>query len=170
MVAGNYSRSYVPHLQVLGAPSSSPRLNWIVVLSGSFETENSSRRLYLPFCCWQTIKAPSLPFFSDKYPLQLTVAKERRFSRAPFLLVLGTLDANSTARRQDVDNDFFLLFSVIDENLSWHIDENIVAYCSDPASVDKEDKAFQESNRMHGELEEADTRWQWTLMEGLHWA
>nr|XP_008527911.1 PREDICTED: hephaestin isoform X2 [Equus przewalskii] len=61
----------------------------------------------------------------------------------------GTLDANSTARRQDVENDFFLLFSVIDENLSWHIDENIVAYCSDPASVDKEDKAFQESNRMH---------------------
>nr|XP_036872957.1 hephaestin isoform X2 [Manis javanica] len=61
----------------------------------------------------------------------------------------GTLDRNYPPRRQDVDSDFFLLFSVVDENLSWHIDENIATYCSDPASVDKEDEAFQESNRMH---------------------
>lgn len=86
-------------------------------------------------------------------PLQLTVTKEKKFSRAPFLLALGTLDRNYPPRRQDVDSDFFLLFSVVDENLSWHIDENIATYCLDPASVDKEDEAFQESNRMHGELE-----------------
>ncbi|XP_019284117.2 hephaestin isoform X1 [Panthera pardus] len=61
----------------------------------------------------------------------------------------GTLDGNSPPQRKDVDSYFFLLFSVVDENLSWHIDENIVTYCSDPASVDKEDEAFQESNRMH---------------------
>nr|XP_055194400.1 hephaestin isoform X5 [Nyctereutes procyonoides] len=61
----------------------------------------------------------------------------------------GTLDGNSPPQRKDVDNDFFLLFSVVDENLSWHIDENIATYCSDPTSVDKEDEAFQESNRMH---------------------
>nr|XP_025843440.1 hephaestin isoform X2 [Vulpes vulpes] len=61
----------------------------------------------------------------------------------------GTLDGNSPPQRKDVDNDFFLFFSVVDENLSWHIDENIATYCSDPTSVDKEDEAFQESNRMH---------------------
>ncbi|XP_058147191.1 hephaestin isoform X3 [Dasypus novemcinctus] len=61
----------------------------------------------------------------------------------------GTLDGNSPPRRQDVDQGFFLLFSVVDENLSWHLDENIATYCSEPASVDKEDEAFQESNRMH---------------------
>ncbi|XP_008047512.1 hephaestin isoform X3 [Carlito syrichta] len=61
----------------------------------------------------------------------------------------GALDRKSPPRRQDVDHDFFLLFSVVDENLSWHLDENIATYCSDPASVDKEDEAFQESNRMH---------------------
>lgn len=86
--------------------------------------------------------------------MQVTVAKEKMFSRAHFLLTLGTLDANSPPQRKDVDNDFFLLFSVVDENLSWHIDENIVTYCSDPTSVDKEDEAFQESNRMHGKLGE----------------
>ncbi|XP_030663046.1 hephaestin isoform X9 [Nomascus leucogenys] len=61
----------------------------------------------------------------------------------------GSLDGNSPPQRQDVDHDFFLLFSVVDENLSWHLDENIATYCSDPASVDKEDETFQESNRMH---------------------
>ncbi|XP_053436033.1 hephaestin isoform X5 [Nycticebus coucang] len=61
----------------------------------------------------------------------------------------GALDGNSPPQRQDVEHDFFLLFSVVDENLSWHLDENIATYCSDPASVDKEDESFQESNRMH---------------------
>nr|XP_027791607.1 hephaestin isoform X11 [Marmota flaviventris] len=61
----------------------------------------------------------------------------------------GTLVGNAPPRRQDVDHSFFLLFSVVDENLSWHLDENIATYCSDPASVDKEDEAFQDSNRMH---------------------
>ena len=41
---------------------------------------------------------------------------------------------------------------MIDENLSWHINENIATYCSDPASVDIEDETFQESNKMHGKL------------------
>ncbi|XP_006870865.1 PREDICTED: hephaestin-like [Chrysochloris asiatica] len=61
----------------------------------------------------------------------------------------GSLDGNPSPRRLDVDHYFFLLFSVVDENLSWHLNDNIATYCSDPASVDKEDKAFQESNRMH---------------------
>lgn len=61
----------------------------------------------------------------------------------------GTLDGNFPPQRKDVDHNFFLLFSVIDENLSWYLDDNIATYCSDPASVDKEDEAFQESNRMH---------------------
>uniref|UniRef100_A0A452HCC6 Ceruloplasmin n=1 Tax=Gopherus agassizii TaxID=38772 RepID=A0A452HCC6_9SAUR len=52
-------------------------------------------------------------------------------------------------QRHDVDLDFFLMFSVIDENLSWHLDENIASFCTDPESVDKEDEEFQVSNRMH---------------------
>lgn len=57
----------------------------------------------------------------------------------------------SSQRRQDVDIDFFLMFSVVDENLSWYLDENIASFCTDPGSVDKEDEEFQESNKMHGE-------------------
>ncbi|NXK18724.1 HEPH protein, partial [Arenaria interpres] len=60
----------------------------------------------------------------------------------------GILTGNSQ-RRQDVDVDFFLMFSVVDENLSWYLDENIALFCADPGSVDKEDEEFQESNKMH---------------------
>ncbi|XP_036596320.1 hephaestin [Trichosurus vulpecula] len=61
----------------------------------------------------------------------------------------GTLTRSYPPRRRDVDQDFFLLFSVVDENLSWLLDENIDSFCADPASVDKEDEAFQASNKMH---------------------
>ncbi|XP_069723793.1 hephaestin isoform X2 [Phaenicophaeus curvirostris] len=60
----------------------------------------------------------------------------------------GILTGNSQ-RRQDVDIDFFLMFSVVDENLSWYLDENVELFCTDPSSVDKEDEEFQESNKMH---------------------
>lgn len=43
------------------------------------------------------------------------------------------------------------MFSVVDENLSWYLDENIASFCTDPGSVDKEDEEFQESNKMHGQ-------------------
>ncbi|XP_031428174.1 ferroxidase HEPHL1 [Clupea harengus] len=52
-------------------------------------------------------------------------------------------------RRVDVDQDFILMFSVVDENLSWYLDENIQMFCSDPAGVDPDDEDFRESNLMH---------------------
>ncbi|XP_060105083.1 hephaestin [Heteronotia binoei] len=60
----------------------------------------------------------------------------------------GTLKSVSQ-RRHDVDLSFFLMFSVVDENESWHLRENIVSFCGDPESVDEEDEAFRESNQMH---------------------
>ena len=47
-----------------------------------------------------------------------------------------------------VDKEFFLLFSVMDEKLSWYIDENIEKYGSNETNVEDED--FVESNLMHG--------------------
>uniref|UniRef100_A0AAY4A9Z6 ferroxidase n=1 Tax=Denticeps clupeoides TaxID=299321 RepID=A0AAY4A9Z6_9TELE len=52
-------------------------------------------------------------------------------------------------RRTDVDKDFILMFSVIDENQSWYQEENIQSYCTDPAGVDPNDPDFKESNKMH---------------------
>ncbi|XP_042335296.1 hephaestin [Sceloporus undulatus] len=60
----------------------------------------------------------------------------------------GTLKSRSQ-RRHDADLDFFLMFSVVDENESWHLQENIRSFCQEPDSVDEEDEGFKESNRMH---------------------
>ncbi|XP_061103932.1 ferroxidase HEPHL1-like [Conger conger] len=51
--------------------------------------------------------------------------------------------------RTDVARDFVLLFTVIEENLSWYLEENIQTFCSDPTGVDPDDEDFQESNKMH---------------------
>ncbi|XP_075426526.1 ceruloplasmin-like [Ascaphus truei] len=45
--------------------------------------------------------------------------------------------------------EFILMFSVVDENLSWYLDENINTYITNPTLVDTENEEFQESNKMH---------------------
>lgn len=54
----------------------------------------------------------------------------------------------SESARNDVDQDVFLMFNVVDENLSWYLEDNIQK-CSDPTGVDREDPDFGESNLMH---------------------
>lgn len=45
-----------------------------------------------------------------------------------------------------------LLFTFLDENESWHLNENIDTYCTKPRNkvLLKDEKNFQESNKMHG--------------------
>jgi ceruloplasmin len=47
-----------------------------------------------------------------------------------------------------VDREFYLNWMVIDENLSWYIDDNIKAFTTQPYTVNKQDPQFQLSNRM----------------------
>nr|XP_003476593.3 ceruloplasmin isoform X1 [Cavia porcellus] len=58
----------------------------------------------------------------------------------------GSLDSE---KEKNIDQEFVVMFSVVDENLSWYIEDNIDNYCSDPEKVDKENEDFQESNRMY---------------------
>ncbi|ELK16486.1 Hephaestin-like protein 1 [Pteropus alecto] len=51
--------------------------------------------------------------------------------------------------RTDVDQEFVIMFTLVDENQSWYLDENIRHFCTDPDSVDKEDAVFRRSNKMH---------------------
>ena len=52
----------------------------------------------------------------------------------------GILDVNG--KRTDVDEDFVLLVTVIDENMSYYIDENIQKYCTDPDTSDSVDPGW----------------------------
>ncbi|XP_029957075.1 hephaestin-like protein 1 [Salarias fasciatus] len=59
-----------------------------------------------------------------------------------------TVPSQPESARNDVDQDVFLMFNVVDENLSWYLDDNI-ENCSDSAGIDPDDPDFHESNLMH---------------------
>ncbi|XP_043730122.1 ceruloplasmin isoform X1 [Cervus elaphus] len=58
----------------------------------------------------------------------------------------GSLDEE---KEKNIDKEFVVMFSVVDENLSWYLEENIKTYCSEPEKVEKDNEDFQESNRMY---------------------
>ncbi|XP_043851762.1 ceruloplasmin-like [Dromiciops gliroides] len=58
----------------------------------------------------------------------------------------GTLNGDT---EKDIDHSFVIMFSEINENKSWYLDENIKTYCYEPDKVNKTDPSFMESNRMH---------------------
>lgn len=62
-------------------------------------------------------------------------------------LLQGTL--NGKGKRKDVDKEFALLFTVLDENESWYLKDNIKKYTTNPSSVNTDDDDFKESNKMH---------------------
>ncbi|XP_044114238.1 ferroxidase HEPHL1 isoform X2 [Neovison vison] len=83
-------------------------------------------------------------YFSAVEPIQDTSAG----LLGPLLVCKkGALNADGT--QKGIDKEFYLLFTVFDENLSRYLDENIQRFTWRPFSVDKEDKDFVNSNRMH---------------------
>ncbi|KAL3865206.1 hypothetical protein ACJMK2_006822 [Sinanodonta woodiana] len=59
----------------------------------------------------------------------------------------GSLENNG--KQMFVDREFFLFFQVIDENVSWYLDENIHLYVKNASAVDKGSEAFRHGNLMH---------------------
>nr|XP_020013931.1 ceruloplasmin [Castor canadensis] len=64
-------------------------------------------------------------------------------------LILCKKDSLHKEKQKHVDQEFVAMFSVVDENLSWYLEDNIETYCSEPDTVDRDSEDFQESNRMH---------------------
>ncbi|XP_027672789.2 coagulation factor V [Falco cherrug] len=51
--------------------------------------------------------------------------------------------------QKKADGEQHAMFAVFDENKSWYIEDNIKDYCSNPASVKRDDPKFYNSNIMH---------------------
>ncbi|XP_064906002.1 coagulation factor V isoform X1 [Columba livia] len=51
--------------------------------------------------------------------------------------------------QKKADGEQQAMFAVFDENKSWYIEDNIKEYCSNPASVKRDDPNFYNSNIMH---------------------
>ncbi|MCI4391509.1 hypothetical protein PGIGA_G00135300 [Pangasianodon gigas] len=65
------------------------------------------------------------------------------------LLICKTGALDSTGLHQSgMSHEFFLMFSAVDENLSWYLEENINKFCPKATHL-REDTEFQRSNRMH---------------------
>mmetsp|Transcript_23410 Transcript_23410/g.32704 ORF Transcript_23410/g.32704 Transcript_23410/m.32704 type:complete len:407 (+) Transcript_23410:69-1289(+) len=61
--------------------------------------------------------------------------------------------AESSGKAKDVDREFVLMYTIIDENLSWYLDENMMTYLPDFNQSNMEtlkmDEDFQMSNMKH---------------------
>ncbi|KAL1777716.1 ceruloplasmin isoform X1 [Sigmodon hispidus] len=64
-------------------------------------------------------------------------------------LILCKKDSLDNEKEKNIDQEFIVMFSVVDENLSWYLEDNIKTFCSEPEKVDKDNEDFQESNRMY---------------------
>lgn len=53
--------------------------------------------------------------------------------------------------RTDAEQEFVVLYTILDENESWYIQENVMRYTWQPYTVDYKDADFRTSNRMHGQ-------------------
>ncbi|XP_066845980.1 ferroxidase HEPHL1 isoform X3 [Anser cygnoides] len=65
------------------------------------------------------------------------------------LLVCRKNVLNEDGTQKGIDREFYLLFSIFDENDSWYLSKNIEAFTGDPSKVDENDEDFKESNKMH---------------------
>ncbi|KAK7926166.1 hypothetical protein WMY93_008476 [Mugilogobius chulae] len=99
---------------------------------------------------WQVLEGPTasdpscIPYL---YYSATDPAKDTNSGLVGPLLVCkkGSLTENET--QQDVDREFFFLFSVMDENMSWYLDKNIEQFGNN--QINTEDEEFVESNKMH---------------------
>ncbi|XP_075411674.1 ceruloplasmin-like [Tenrec ecaudatus] len=65
------------------------------------------------------------------------------------LLVCRPGSLGPDGKQKGVDKEFYLLATIFDENESHLLSENIRTFTTQPEKVDKEDPAFQESNKMY---------------------
>lgn len=66
--------------------------------------------------------------------------------------IVSSLKSPVWVSQKGVDKEFFLLFSVMDENLSQYLRDNIDMFAAN--TTDPSDEDFMESNMMHGMLTE----------------
>uniref|UniRef100_A0A8C8Z8S5 Ceruloplasmin n=1 Tax=Prolemur simus TaxID=1328070 RepID=A0A8C8Z8S5_PROSS len=64
-------------------------------------------------------------------------------------LILCKKDSLDDEKEKNIDREFVVMFSVVDENLSWYLEDNIKTYCTEPEKVERDNEDFQESNRMY---------------------
>ncbi|XP_036368009.1 hephaestin-like protein [Octopus sinensis] len=64
-------------------------------------------------------------------------------------IIICKKGATSFHNMVTVDKEFVLLFSVVDENVSWYLEDNIASYIRDKSTLDRMEEDFIRSNLLH---------------------
>jgi len=65
------------------------------------------------------------------------------------IIITAAGAANADGSPAGVEREFVTLFNIFDENQSWYLDRNIAALPGEPASFDRKNAGFAESNHKH---------------------
>ncbi|KAG8511404.1 Ceruloplasmin [Galemys pyrenaicus] len=60
-------------------------------------------------------------------------------------LIICKKDFLDKEKEKNIDQEFVVMFSVADENLSWYLEDNIKTFCTEPEKVGKDNEDFQET-------------------------
>ncbi|KAJ0004534.1 hypothetical protein NQD34_010748 [Periophthalmus magnuspinnatus] len=99
---------------------------------------------------WQVLEGPSVsdpPCIPYLYYSATDPSRDTSSGLVGPLLVCRKGALTESGTQVGVDKEFFFLFSVMDENMSWYLNENIERYGNRQTNPDDED--FVESNKMH---------------------
>ncbi|KAM6985179.1 hephaestin [Aplochiton taeniatus] len=99
---------------------------------------------------WQVLEGPSSsdpPCIPYLYYSASDPAQDTNSGLVGPLLVCKKGALGKEGVQMDVDKELFLLFSIMDENLSWYLEDNVRSYGNDLMARDNPD--FVESNKMH---------------------
>ncbi|KAM6907524.1 ferroxidase HEPHL1 [Xenentodon cancila] len=101
---------------------------------------------------WQVLEGPSSsdsPCIPYLYYSATDPVQDTNSGLVGPLLVCRRETLGKNGIQNGVDKEFFLLFSVMDENLSWYLNENIETLSSESGTRTEDDEDFEESNKMH---------------------
>lgn len=99
---------------------------------------------------WQVLEGPSPsdpPCIPYLYYSACDLTKDTNSGLVGPLLVCKKGTLGETGTQKEVDKEMFLMFSIMDEDLSWYFEANIKAHGSN--ETDPENWKFIESNKMH---------------------
>lgn len=104
-------------------------------------------RFTIPWTAAPTADDPNC--LSYTYHSAVDVRKDTNTGLVGPLLVCKPGSLNEDDKQIHVNKEIFVLMNVIDENLSWYIDESIKQFAPEKAVMDKNGDAFKQSNLIH---------------------
>ncbi|KAH3706573.1 hypothetical protein DPMN_065961, partial [Dreissena polymorpha] len=111
------------------------------------EGETTTYRFTVPWTAAPTVDDPNC--LSYTYHSAVEVRKDTNSGLIGPLLVCKPGSLNEKDKQIHVNKEIFILIAVIDENLSYYIDDSVRMFAPEKVNLDKNDEAFKHGNLIH---------------------